>query len=168
MRFNLLKRSIISSRTFSNIIKSPYKCNELNSNLINMSIPKFTMFNFLNENIKENIAYIDGSTGQQWTYKEMFNQTHKFSHCLIDYGIKKGDCVGLMSPNHIHFFTSFQGLGLIGAISTPIVIIYIILIHSYSYSFLLSFYFINYSLCYYFINYNYRIHYILKLKLNIN
>lgn len=111
----------LNKRFLSNIVRSPYICPELNSELINLSVPEFTMANFLNEKNKDKIAYVDGSTGLSWTYKQMFQQTHKFSHCLLDFGIKKGDCVGLMSPNHIHFFTSFQGLGLIGAISTPIV-----------------------------------------------
>ena len=105
----------------SNIVRSPYACPELQSDLINLSVPKFTMEKFLDPIVKDRIAFVDGSIGTGWTYEQLFNQTHKFSHCLLDMGIQKGDCVGIMSPNHIHFFTSFQGLGLIGAISTPIV-----------------------------------------------
>jgi acyl-CoA synthetase (AMP-forming)/AMP-acid ligase II len=79
------------------------------------------MAKFLNDDVKDRVAYVDGSTGASWTYQELHTKTHKFSHCLLDMGITKGDCIGIMSPNHIHFFTTFQGLGLIGAISSPIV-----------------------------------------------
>lgn len=79
------------------------------------------MANHLNDDVRDRTAYVDGSTGASWTFQEIYTQTHKFSRCLLDMGLKKGDCVGIMSPNHMHFFTGFQGLGLIGAISTPIV-----------------------------------------------
>jgi hypothetical protein len=122
----LLSRS--HCRSFSNIVRSPYSCPELHSDLVNMTVPHFSMANFLHPEVRDRVAYVDGSIGSSWTYQEMFTQTHKFSHCLLDIGIRKGDCVGIMSPNHIHFFTSFQGLGLIGAISTPIVRSYFIII----------------------------------------
>jgi long-subunit acyl-CoA synthetase (AMP-forming) len=119
-RFRFLSTTL-TRRSLSNIIRSPYSCPELRTDLINLSVPQFTMAKFLNEDVQNKTAFVDGFTGESWTYQQMFTQTHKFSHCLLDLGISKGDCVGIMSPNHIHFFTSFQGLGLIGAISTPIV-----------------------------------------------
>jgi hypothetical protein len=114
-------RTATTTRSFSNIVRSPFSCPELHSDLIKMSVPQFTMAKFLNSDVKDRVAYVDGSTGASWTYQEMHTKTHKFAHCLLDMGLSKGDCVGIMSPNHIHFFTSFQGLGLIGAISSPIV-----------------------------------------------
>lgn len=120
-RFGRFLSTNLTRRSLSNIIRSPYSCPELRTDLINSSVPQFTMNKFLNEDVKDRTAFVDGFTGESWTYQQMFTQTHKFSHCLLDLGITKGDCVGIMSPNHIHYFTAFQGLGLIGAISTPIV-----------------------------------------------
>jgi hypothetical protein len=133
LRFSRFLSTNLTKRSLSNIVRSPYSCPELRTDLINLSVPQFTMAKFLNPDVQNKTAFVDGSTGESWTYQQMFTQTHKFSHCLLDLGISKGDCVGIMSPNHIHFFTSFQGLGLIGAISTPIV--YVPLFHLDSFPF---------------------------------
>ena len=79
------------------------------------------MEDFLKGDVKDKIALCDGSTNATRTFGELHSQTHKLAHSLLDMGFKKGDCIGIMSPNHIHYFTCFQGIGLVGATSTPIV-----------------------------------------------
>jgi acyl-CoA synthetase (AMP-forming)/AMP-acid ligase II len=86
-----------------------------------MAVPHFSMANFLNSEVKNTTALVDGSTGASRTFGELHAQTHKFARSLLDLGLKKGDCIGLMSPNHIHFFTTFQGIGVMGGVSTLIV-----------------------------------------------
>mmetsp|Transcript_9055 Transcript_9055/g.13613 ORF Transcript_9055/g.13613 Transcript_9055/m.13613 type:complete len:564 (+) Transcript_9055:70-1761(+) len=104
----------------SNIVKSPYDAPELNTNIVNKPLPHFVMQNFLEKDIQDRVALVDGSSGDSRTYRQLYSETHKFAHCLMDMGVKTNDCVGIMSPNHIHYFTTFQGIALMGATSTPI------------------------------------------------
>ena len=84
------------------------------------SLPSFIMANFLKPNVKDRVALVCGGSGETRTFGELHNNTHKFAHSLMDMGIGKGDCVGIISPNNINFFSAFQGIGLTGATSTPI------------------------------------------------
>jgi acyl-CoA synthetase (AMP-forming)/AMP-acid ligase II len=87
---------------------------------VGKSLPHIVMENFLSDELKNKTALVCGGSGQTRTFSELHSNTHKFAKCLLDMGVEKGDCVGIISPNNINFFSAFQGIGLTGATSTPI------------------------------------------------
>lgn len=84
------------------------------------SLPHLVMENFLQNDVKDKVAQVCGASGQVRTFGELHNHTHKFARCLLEMGLGKGDCIGIISPNNINFFAAFQGIALTGATSTPI------------------------------------------------
>jgi long-subunit acyl-CoA synthetase (AMP-forming) len=109
------------------IVRSPYPLPDDYDVQTKKSITSYTMENFLQCDVVNKVALLDGASGLSKTYGQLHSDTHKFAHSLQDMGFKQGDCIGIMSPNHVHYFTSFQGIALFGAASTPIVCNVIIL-----------------------------------------
>ena len=54
------------------------------------------------------------------SYHQVYESTYKFASSLKKLGISKGSCVAIMSPNHVHYFTSFHAIALTGAYSTTV------------------------------------------------
>ena len=75
---------------------------------------------FSEPSIQEDIAIVDGYTNDQLTYRSLHNNTYEFANALRKQGVKKGDCVAIISPNHLHYFTAFHGIALTGAFSTTV------------------------------------------------
>jgi len=62
----------------------------------------------------------DYHSGREWSFKEFSNITDRFSSMLIsDYGIKKGDRIGVFSRNRIEYFLLFHAAIRTGAIIVP-------------------------------------------------
>ncbi len=57
---------------------------------------------------------------KHWTYQEFYNRVSRFSSCLKDLGVEKGDRVALLHPNCHVFLESYYAIAQIGAISVPI------------------------------------------------
>ena len=104
----------------SNIVSSPHAMPADFIDSIGKNVPHMVMENFLRADVKSKTALVCGGSGQSRTFGELHSNTHKFAHSLVDMGVGKGDCIGLISPNNINYFTVFQGIGLTGATSTPI------------------------------------------------
>lgn len=104
----------------SHIVTSPHPMPDQFKNSQGKSLPRLVMENFLNTEVKNKIALVCGGSGETRTFGELHANTHKFATCLLEMGIGKGDCVGIISPNNINFFSAFQGIALTGAASTPI------------------------------------------------
>jgi 4-coumarate--CoA ligase len=84
------------------------------------SLSQFILSTFEDENKKSLVAIVDGITNKSLTYQEAHDQSYSFAHSLHKFGLKKGDCVAIITPNHLNFFSAFIGIGLAGATSTSI------------------------------------------------
>ncbi len=58
------------------------------------------------------------------TYKEMDSMINRYASLLIDLGVKKGDVVAAMLPNCFQHWVAFFGANRIGAVHTPINVMY--------------------------------------------
>ena len=70
---------------------------------------------------RHEVAIVDGSTNEALTYAELHANTYRFAHALRkQFGVGSDDTVAIYAPNHKHYFSVFQGIGLTGGRSTPI------------------------------------------------
>ena len=123
--FTHCRRSAISRLLFSttnHVIPSHFE--HLDISFEAQNLPDMLMAKFSDDALKNQIAFVDGTTGDTKSYGRLLEQTHSFANGLIAMGIKKGDCVAIMAPTHLHYFTSFVGISLTGGFSTPINPIY--------------------------------------------
>ncbi|MEH7331312.1 long-chain fatty acid--CoA ligase [Neobacillus drentensis] len=65
-------------------------------------------------------AIIDEKTDKACSFKELNNRAKFTADWLLARGIKKGDRIALISPNHISYFDLLFACGKIGAIFVPI------------------------------------------------
>eukprot|EP01039_Chlorochromonas_danica_P009935 gene9935-10985_t len=113
--------STTSSTTASKrvIIKSDVPCPLLDSDEAKLPVHTFIMRKFLHPDRKDLVAIMDASTGASVTYGDLFYYTTSMAESLEKkLGVKKNDRVAIISPNHLHFFTTFMGISLVGAVST--------------------------------------------------
>jgi fatty-acyl-CoA synthase len=61
-------------------------------------------------------ALVDWPSGRRWTYAELATWTHRVALGLLALGVKKGDRVGIWSPNCPEWVAVQYGAALIGAI----------------------------------------------------
>ena len=66
------------------------------------------------------VAIIDGETGEQWNYKELFNRTLNMADRLCQLGVEHGDRVALLSPNDPSYFELLFACQAAGAIFVPL------------------------------------------------
>jgi acyl-CoA synthetase (AMP-forming)/AMP-acid ligase II len=118
----VLKAVPLHSRATSTyIVKSKFINEDLESKNYENSVPKTVLKKFLDEGVRDKVALMDGFTKETATYGQLYQRTYSCAKSLKDkYGVQKGACVGIMSPNHINFFTAFHGVGLTGGCSTTI------------------------------------------------
>lgn len=101
------------------IVRSKFALPEGSAKLVKKSTPKMILDSFDSSKINE-IALMDGSNNQTLTFGEVHNATYLFANALRKKGVKSGDCVAILSPNHLYYFPVFHGVGLTGAFSTTI------------------------------------------------
>ncbi len=65
-------------------------------------------------------AIIDEETNIAWTYEELNNRSNSVAGWLETQGVKKGDRIALLSPNHSCYFELLFACGKIGAILVPL------------------------------------------------
>ena len=65
-------------------------------------------------------AIIDEKTDKAWTYHEINNRAKSLAGWLRTRGVKKGDRIALLAPNHISYFDLLFACGKIGAIFVPL------------------------------------------------
>ena len=83
--------------------------------------PSFILQNFLKSDRKDEIALVCGASNDTMTYHDVYNGCYSFANALRSkYNIKKNECVGILSPNHIQYFSAFNGISLIQGRSTTI------------------------------------------------
>ncbi|EKN64508.1 AMP-dependent synthetase and ligase [Neobacillus bataviensis LMG 21833] len=66
------------------------------------------------------IAVIDELTNKAWTFEQLNKRAYSTVSWLYTRGVKKGDRVALLSPNHISYFDLLFACGKIGAIFVPL------------------------------------------------
>ncbi|MBW2421342.1 MAG: long-chain-fatty-acid--CoA ligase [Deltaproteobacteria bacterium] len=66
----------------------------------------------------DKIAVVDGE--QRYSYDAFGQRVNRLANALAQLGIRKGDRVGIVSPNSHFFLESFYGTSLLGAILVPI------------------------------------------------
>lgn len=118
---NVVKRAVSLHRCSSYIVTSKFTNKDLEEKLFECSVPKTVMKNFMDDNFRDKVALMDGFSKETATYGELYQRTYSCAWSLkYRYGVQKGACVGILSPNHINFFTAFHGVGLTGGCSTTI------------------------------------------------
>ena len=65
-------------------------------------------------------ALLDGTTNLRYTYRELNERASRIANALVGrFGIKKGDRVGIIAQNGVHYVDLMYGLAKIGAILVP-------------------------------------------------
>ncbi|KAK2965303.1 hypothetical protein RJ640_004172 [Escallonia rubra] len=85
--------------------------------------PSLSMVSFLFRNARsypEKPALFDADTQQTLTFRQFESTVSKFSHALLQLGIKKNDVVLIYAPNSIQFPLCFFGVIAAGAITTTV------------------------------------------------
>ena len=96
------------------IIKGPYP---------DVSIPKTALTPFVLHRAKElanKPALIDGPSGRAITYAQLADSISIVAHNLSARGFKKGDVLGILSPNCPEYAIAFHAVATLGGIVTPI------------------------------------------------
>jgi fatty-acyl-CoA synthase len=68
----------------------------------------------------EAVAVIDAKTNESWSYKELNRRAHSIACWLLRQGVKKGDRIALLAPNHISYFDLIFACQKMGAIFVPL------------------------------------------------
>ncbi|WP_147533165.1 acyl-CoA synthetase [Bacillus marasmi] len=66
------------------------------------------------------VAIIDADTNETYTYRNINMRASALASWFIENGVKKGDRVALLSPNHISYFDLLFACAKIGAIFVPL------------------------------------------------
>lgn len=65
-------------------------------------------------------VFVDGNTGKSITFSELNSSIESIADSLLGLGLKKGDIVSIISPNHLFYASIFIGITRAGLVSTPI------------------------------------------------
>jgi fatty-acyl-CoA synthase len=65
-------------------------------------------------------AIVEGEAGTRWTYGQLNTRAENVATYFMSIGIKKGDRIALLSPNHISYFDIFFACMKVGAIFVPL------------------------------------------------
>lgn len=114
-------RGVCRARSLSVVVRSPVWLDEIENISPNLPFPRFLMKRFSAPELRNLTAVTDGMTGQDRTFGEVYERTFQVAALLKkNFQISSGNCVGIMSPNHMDFFPSFHGIALAGGFSTTI------------------------------------------------
>src|SRR6267142_5499960 len=94
------------------IFRAPYK---------EVTIPEVPLTRFVLQRFHEHSdkpALIEGPTGRTITYGELAQAIQRAAAGLAARGFKKGDVLGILSPNLPEYAIMFHGVASIGGIST--------------------------------------------------
>lgn len=100
------------------IVRSRAKVPELTSPVAKLPLATFILQDFLKPGRRDQVAIMDGMSGATVTFEEVYTTSHSLADSLEALGVKKGDRVAVLSPNHLHYMTVFMGISLCGAVST--------------------------------------------------
>ena len=83
-------------------------------------IPVHELIKLSAQKFSNNVCVHNKSDGKKYTYRELGYITDKIANALIQMGVKKGDCIGIMTPNCPEFIFCCIGIMETGAIVVPI------------------------------------------------
>jgi fatty-acyl-CoA synthase len=66
----------------------------------------------------DKVALVGG--GRELTYREVFDRTTRLAHALAAHGVRRGDRVAYLGPNHPTFLETLFATGLLGAVFVPL------------------------------------------------
>lgn len=108
-------------RMFSKVVVQPTsRMALLESDAINVPLPYMVMQKFLDPARKDTIAQLDGSTNRSLTYSDSYYTSYSFADSLKSIGVKKNDCIAIVSPNHLHYFSCVMGVMLAEAVVSTV------------------------------------------------
>lgn len=93
------------------------------SELPDVEIPEVSLSAYVFEHAEtygEKPSLIDGASGRALSFREVKNAAHSLAGGLIEYGLKKGDCLALMAPNMPEYAVVFHGVAIAGCVITTI------------------------------------------------
>ncbi|XP_059051626.1 luciferin 4-monooxygenase-like [Achroia grisella] len=100
--------------------------NELTARIIAKSgnpDDRFHMGKILLQSFKDEpelVTIIDGATGESIKNKELLERSVRCANCFKNIGLKKGDVIILMAPNHIDLSIAFYAALFVGIVVAPI------------------------------------------------
>ncbi|SFJ51538.1 o-succinylbenzoate--CoA ligase [Thermoflavimicrobium dichotomicum] len=68
----------------------------------------------------ERIAVVEAETGKRWSYQELNQHAEQLAFVLQEEGVKKGDRVAILAPNHLSYAELLFACAKIGAIFVPL------------------------------------------------
>lgn len=84
---------------------------------------RLTIPNIMRKTVKEypdHIALVEAETGKSWTYRQFDEESNRLASGLKKLGVKRGDMVVQIHPNHPLFHTEYMAIQKIGAVNVPI------------------------------------------------
>ncbi|CAN5594816.1 AMP-binding protein [soil metagenome] len=94
------------------IVESPYR----DVQIPDVSVPDFVLSSF--NRFAGRTAMVDGESGTSITYRDLGNRIRGLAAGLQARGLKKGDVVGIFSPNYPDYAVAFHGIALAGGVVT--------------------------------------------------
>ena len=83
-------------------------------------IPVHELLQLSATNFPNNVCIFDKSDDKKYTYRELIYTSDKIANALVQSGVKKGDCIGIMTPNCPEFIFICIGIMKTGATVVPI------------------------------------------------
>lgn len=91
--------------------------------ILPLKFPDETLYDGFVKNVNRNpdkLAVIDSETGEELTYKHLYEMSLKIAHYLIKNGVKKGDYIGITLPRGSRQIVAIFGILFAGAAYVPI------------------------------------------------
>ena len=88
-----------------------------------LQIPHCSLSQFLFAELDskaELVAFVEGLSGRQITYRELWAGAQSVAHQLTQKGLRKGEVVAILAPNGIDNVVAWQGIVLAGGVVTGI------------------------------------------------
>ncbi|MFN8606957.1 MAG: AMP-binding protein [Vulcanimicrobiota bacterium] len=86
-----------------------------------VEIPECSLSEFLFARLDaQRPAFIEGLTGRQITYGDLWSQVQSLAAHLVELGLQKGDRVAVLAPNSIDYVLAWQATVLAGGVVTGI------------------------------------------------
>lgn len=107
-------RASYFSLTVSKVFRSP---------LPDVEIPETALTPYVfrhAERLADHVAVVDGPTGRQYTYAELYGAARKLAGGLRETGMEVGDVVAMISPNIPEYAMVFHGVATAGGATTTI------------------------------------------------
>jgi len=83
-------------------------------------IPVHELIKLSAKNYPNNVCVVNKSTNKKYTYRELIYISDRLANALLQIGVKKGECIGIMTSNCPEFVFCCIGIMKTGAIIVPI------------------------------------------------